>query len=129
MEEKSDLSRRAFLGLSALGVLGLAGCGTGGPAAPQVDVQVPQALLDQAAPLRGGSAGMLSQKLYSEAANKALDRSLQVFAQATGTTVRNDLVSGDAGDMVAKMDAEVKAGTSRDFAFVSDRRFVGQLHN
>src|SRR3569833_2075912 len=72
---------------------------------------------------------MLSQKLHSEAANKAPDKSLQLFASATGTTVRNDLVSGDAGDMVAKMDAEVKAGTSRGFAFVSDRRFVGQLHN
>jgi multiple sugar transport system substrate-binding protein len=130
MEEKTDLSRRTFLGgMSALGVLGLAGCGGSGPAAPQVDVQVPQALLDQAASLRGGSVGMLSQKLYAEAANKALDKSLQVFAQATGTTVRNDLVSGDAGDMVAKMDAEVKAGTNRDLAFVSDRRFVGQLHN
>jgi multiple sugar transport system substrate-binding protein len=128
MEEKTDLSRRTFLGMSALGVLGLAGCG-GGPAAPQVDVQVPQALLDQAASLRGGSVGMLSQKLYSETANQALDRSLQAFAQATGTTVHNDLVSGDAGDMVAKMDTEVKAGTARDLAFLSDRRFVGQLHN
>ncbi|WP_199444369.1 ABC transporter substrate-binding protein [Umezawaea beigongshangensis] len=128
MEEKTDLSRRTFLGVSALSVLGLAGCGSG-PAAPQVDVQVPQALLDQAVPLRGGSVGMLSQKLYSETANEALDTSLQAFAQATGTTIRNDLVSGDAGDMVAKMDAEVKAGTSRDLAFVSDLRFVGQLHN
>ncbi|MFI5586233.1 extracellular solute-binding protein [Amycolatopsis sp. NPDC051758] len=133
MEEKNDLSRRTFLGMSAgvgaLGVLGLAGCGSSPAPAPQVDVQVPQALLDQAAKLRGGSVGMLSQKLYSEAANKALDKSLQVFAQATGTTVRNDLVSGDAGDMVAKMDAEVKAGTNRDLAFMSDLRFVGQLHN
>ncbi|WP_372671176.1 ABC transporter substrate-binding protein [Amycolatopsis kentuckyensis] len=129
MEQKTDLSRRTFLGVSALGVLGLAGCGSGPAPAPQVDVQVPQPLLDQAASLRGGSVGMLSQKLYSEAANKALDKSLQAFAQATGTTIRNDLVSGDAGDMVAKMDAEVKAGTNRDLAFVSDRRFVGQLHN
>src|SRR5947208_1838643 len=128
MEEKTDWSRRRFLGMSALGVLGLTACG-GNPPAPKVDVEVPQALLDQAAGLRGGSVGMLSQKLYSEAANQALDRSLQVFAKATGTTVRNDLVSGDAGDMVAKMDTEVKAGTSRDLAFVSDRRFVGQLHN
>jgi multiple sugar transport system substrate-binding protein len=79
--------------------------------------------------MRGGSVGMLSQKLYSDAANQALDRSLQAFAQATGTTVQNDLVSGDAGDMVAKMDAEVKAGTARDLAFMSDERFVGQLQN
>jgi multiple sugar transport system substrate-binding protein len=133
MEEKNDLSRRTFLGMSAgvsaLGVLGLAGCGSGPAPAPQVDVQVPKALLDEASRLRGGSVGMLSQKLYAEAANKSLDKSLQVFAQATGTTIHNDLVSGDAGDMVAKMDAEVKAGTNRDLAFVSDRRFVGQLHN
>jgi multiple sugar transport system substrate-binding protein len=114
--------------MSALGAVGLSACG-GQPAAPQVQVQVPQAILDAAAPLRGGSAAMISQKLYSEAANQALDRSLQAFAQATGTTVQNDLVSGDAGDMVAKMDAEVKAGTTRDLAFMSDRRFVGQLHN
>jgi multiple sugar transport system substrate-binding protein len=124
-----DWSRRKFLGVSALGAVGLTACGGGPPAAPKVDVQVPQAVLDAAAPLRGGSVGMLSQKLYSEAANQALDRSLQAFAQATGTTVRNDLVSGDAGDMVAKMDAEIKAGTNRDMAFMSDSRFVGQLHN
>ncbi|WP_255621462.1 extracellular solute-binding protein [Pseudonocardia sp. DSM 110487] len=114
--------------MSALGAVGLSACG-GQPAAPQVDVQVSQAVLDAAAPYRGGSVGMLSQKLYSEAANQALDRSLQAFAQATGTTVQNDLVSGDSGDMVAKMDAEVRAGTARDLAFMSDERFVGQLHN
>ena len=123
-----EWSRRKFLGMSALGVVGLSACGNQ-PAAPQVDVQVPQAILDGAAPYRGGSVGMLSQKLYSDAANQALDRSLQAFAQATGTTVQNDLVSGDAGDMVAKMDAEVKAGANRDLAFMSDARFVGQLHN
>jgi multiple sugar transport system substrate-binding protein len=124
-----EWSRRKFLGMSALGAVGLTACGGGPPAAPAVEVQVPQAILDAAAPYRGGSVGMLSQKLYSEAANQALDRSLQAFAQATGTTVQNDLVSGDAGDMVAKMDAEVKAGTTRDLAFMSDERFVGQLQN
>src|SRR5918999_1578 len=124
-----EWSRRKFLGMSALGAVGLTACGGGPPAAPPVEVQVPQAIIDAAAPYRGGSVGMLSQKLYSEAANQALDRSLQAFAQATGTTVQNDLVSGDAGDMVAKMDAEVKAGTTRDLAFMSDSRFVGQLHN
>ncbi len=124
-----EWSRRKFLGMSALGAVGLTACGNQPPAAPQVEVQVSQAVLDAAAPYRGGSVGMLSQKLYSDAANASLDRSLQAFAQATGTTVQNDLVSGDAGDMVAKMDAEVKAGTNRDLAFVSDRRFVGQLHN
>jgi ABC-type glycerol-3-phosphate transport system substrate-binding protein len=114
--------------LGALGAVGLSACGNQ-PAAPQVQVQVPQSVIDAAAPFRGGSVGMLSQKLYSEAANQALDRSLQSFAQATGTTVQNDLVSGDAGDMVAKMDADVKASIPRDLAFVNDSRFVGQLHN
>ncbi|MHA6631275.1 extracellular solute-binding protein [Pseudonocardia sichuanensis] len=122
-------SRRKFLGMSALGAVGLTACGGGPPAAPPVEVQVPQEILDAAASYRGSSVGMLSQKLYSDAANAALDRSLQAFAQATGTTVQNDLVSGDAGDMVAKMDAEVKAGTARDLAFMSDQRFVGQLQN
>ncbi len=124
-----DWSRRKFLGMSALGVVGLSACGNSQPAAPQLQVQVPQGIVDAAAQYRGSSVGMLSQKLYSDAANAALDRSLQAFAQATGTTVQNDLVSGDAGDMVAKMDAEVKAGTARDLAFMSDERFVGQLQN
>jgi len=124
-----EWSRRKFLGMSALGAVGLTACGGGPPAAPQVEVQVPQEILDAAAPYRGGSVGMLSQKLYSDAANQALDRSLQAFAEATGTTVQNDLVSGDSGDMVAKMDAEVKAGTTRDMAFMNDERFVGQLYN
>jgi len=61
MEEKTDWARRTFLGMSALGVLSLAACGDGPAAPPQVDVQVPKALLDQAAALRGGSVGMLSQ--------------------------------------------------------------------
>src|SRR5690606_11872118 len=124
-----EWSRRKFLGMSALGAVGLTACGGGPPAAPQVEVHVPQEILDAAAPYRGGSVGMLSQKLYSDAANQALDRSLQAFAEATGTTVQNDLVSGDSGDMVAKMDAEVKAGTTRDMAFMNDERFVGQLYN
>jgi multiple sugar transport system substrate-binding protein len=124
-----DWSRRKFLGMSALGVVGLSACGNSQPAAPQVQVEVPKAIIDAAAQYRGSSVGMLSQKLYSDAANAALDRSLQAFAQVTATTVQNDLVSGDAGDMVAKMDAEVKAGTTRDLAFMSDQRFVGQLQN
>ena len=94
-----------------------------------MQVKVPQAVIDAAAQFRGSSMGSLSQKLYSEAANAAFDRSLQAFAQATGTTIQNDLVQGDAGDMVAKMDAEVKAGNARDLAFMSDSRFVGQLQN
>jgi multiple sugar transport system substrate-binding protein len=122
-------SRRKFLGMSALGVLGLSACGTRQPAAPQVDVEVPKAVLDQAAPFRGQQVRMLSQKLYSESANAALDRSVQAFAGATGTTVENSLVQGDSGDMVAKIDADVKATTPRDLAFVTDSRFVAQFQS
>jgi multiple sugar transport system substrate-binding protein len=115
--------------MSALGVVGLTACGAEPAAAPQVQVEVPPGLLDQAAPLRGSSMGMLSQKLYSEAANAALDRSVQTFAAATGTTIENDLVQADAGDVVTKIDAEVKAGVARDLAFMTDSRFVAQFQN
>ena len=128
MEQRSDWSRRKFLGMSALGVLGLSACGNQ-PAAPQVQVQVPQAVIDEAAGLRGSSMGMLSQKLYSESANAALDRSIEAFAAATGTTIENSLVQADSGNMVAKTDAEVKAGNARDLAFFTDSRFVAQFQN
>jgi multiple sugar transport system substrate-binding protein len=127
--ETPEWSRRKFLGMSALGVLGLSACGSAPPAAPQVQVQVPQGVVDKAAPFRGSSLGMLSQKLYSEAANAALDRSVQAFATATGTTISNNLVQGDSGDMVAKTDAAVKAGDARDLAFMTDSRFVAQFQN
>ncbi|MCO1655677.1 extracellular solute-binding protein [Pseudonocardia humida] len=131
MEEFPVWSRRKFLGMSAtaLGALGLSACGGGTPAAPQVQVQVPQSVIDAAAPFRGQQVRMLSQKLYSEAANAALDRSIQTFAEATGTTIENSLVQADAGDMVAKIDAEVQAGTARDLAFATDNRFVAQFYN
>jgi multiple sugar transport system substrate-binding protein len=128
MAQRSEWSRRKFLGTSALGILSLSACG-GRPAAPQVHVEVPQSVIDQAAALRGSSMGMLSQKLYSESANVALDRSVQAFAGATGTTIENSLVQADSGDMVAKTDAEVKAGNARDLAFFTDSRFVAQFHN
>jgi multiple sugar transport system substrate-binding protein len=128
MAQRSEWSRRKFLGTSALGILSLSACG-GQPAAPQVQVEVPQSVIDKAAALRGSSMGMLSQKLYSESANAALDRSIQAFAGATGTTVENSLVQADSGDMVAKTDAEVKAGNARDLAFFTDSRFVAQFHN
>jgi multiple sugar transport system substrate-binding protein len=124
-------SRRKFLGMSAtaLGALGLTACGGGQPAPPKVNVEVPQAVIDAAAPYKGKQLRMLSQKLYSQAANDALDRSVQTFAGATGTTIENSLVQADAGDVVAKIDADVKAGTARDLAFMTDSRFVAQFHN
>jgi multiple sugar transport system substrate-binding protein len=132
MQEIPVWSRRKFLGMSAtaLGALGLSACGAGSPpAAPQVNVEVPQAVIDAAAPFRGQQVRMLSQKLYSEAANEALDRSIQKFAEATGTTVENSLVQADGGDIVAKIHAEVEAGTARDLAFMTDSRFVAQFHS
>jgi len=129
MAQRSDWSRRQFLGASTLGILGLTGCGGNSRSAPQVQVEVPPDVLSSAAPFKGSSVGMLSQKLYSDRANAALDRSLRAFAQATGTTVENSLVSSDTGDLVAKTDAAVKAGNPRDIAFFNDTRFVAQFHN
>ena len=90
--------------------------------------EVPKELLDAAASLKGSSMGVLSQKLYSTAANAALDGSIKKFADATGTKIENSLVQADAGDVVAKIDAEVKGGVARDLAFMTDSRFVAQFH-
>ncbi|WP_028921563.1 ABC transporter substrate-binding protein [Pseudonocardia acaciae] len=126
-----EWTRRRFLGTgaSALGVLGLSACGGSGSSTPRVQVEVPPDVVSAAGPYKGSSLGMLSQKLYSDRANAALDRSLQAFAKATGTTVENSLVSSDTGDLVAKTDAAVKAGNPRDIAFFNDNRFVAQFHN
>ncbi|MHA6630362.1 extracellular solute-binding protein [Pseudonocardia sichuanensis] len=128
MIHRPELSRRRFLGASALGVLSLSACG-GRPSAPQVQVTVPQAILDEAAPFRGSTVRMLSQQMYSDLANEALDHSLQTFAEATGTTVENNLMQADTGDVVAKLDAEIASGNARDLAFFTDDRFLAQFHN
>jgi multiple sugar transport system substrate-binding protein len=131
MEENPLWSRRGFLGMGVgvLGAAGLAACGADSGSPPKAPVaEVPKALLDAAASLKGTSMGMLSQKLYSTAANEALDNSIKKFAEATGTTIENSLVQADAGDVVAKIDAEVKGGVARDLAFMTDSRFVAQFH-
>ncbi|MFC4065098.1 extracellular solute-binding protein [Actinoplanes subglobosus] len=131
MEADPLWSRRGFLGMGvgALGAAALAACGDGsGSASTAPGAEVPKALLDAAAPLKGSSMGMLSQKLYSTAANAALDSAVKKFADATGTTIQNSLVQADAGDVVAKIDAEVKGGVARDLAFMTDSRFVAQFH-
>jgi multiple sugar transport system substrate-binding protein len=128
--EDSSLSRRGFLGagVGVLGAAGLAACGsTTSTPTPQA-AEVPKELLDAAASLKGSSMGLLSQKLYSEAANAALDSSIEKFASATGTKIENSLVQTDAGDVVAKIDAEVKGGVARELAFMTDSRFVAQFH-
>jgi len=130
MEDNPLWSRRGFLGMGVgvLGAAGLAACGTSSPKTPKVQPEVPQQLLDAAAKMKGTSMGVLSQKLYSAAANEALDASIKKFANATGTKIENSLVQADAGDVVAKIDAEVKGGVARDLAFMTDSRFIAQFH-
>jgi len=129
MEDNPLWSRRSFLGMGVgvLGAAGLAACGGGSTSTPQVQAEVPKELLDAAASLRGTSMGVLSQRLYSEAANAALDSSIKKFADATGTKIENSLVQADAGDVVAKIHAEVQGGVARDLAFMTDSRFVAQF--
>jgi multiple sugar transport system substrate-binding protein len=128
--ENTRWSRRGFLGMGVgvLGGAGLAACGGGSESPPKVQAEVPKELLDAAAALKGSTMGMLSQKLYSTAANEALDASIRKFAEATGTKIENSLVQADAGDVVAKIDAEVKGGVARDLAFMTDSRFIAQFH-
>jgi multiple sugar transport system substrate-binding protein len=131
MEDNPLWSRRGVLGmgLGVLGAAGLAACGDGhSKSAPKVQPEVPQELVDAAGPLKGSAMGVLSQKLYSTAANAALDSSIKTFADTTGTKIENSLVQADAGDVVAKIDAEVKGGVARDLAFMTDSRFVAQFH-
>ncbi|GAA3268640.1 extracellular solute-binding protein [Dactylosporangium vinaceum] len=129
MEDSPLWSRRGFLGMGVglLGAAGLAACGDTSTPAPAAPAEVPKELIDAAASMKGSALGMLSQKLYSEAANKALDASVKKFADATGTKIENSLVQADAGDVVAKIDAEVKGGVARDLAFMTDSRFVAQF--
>ncbi|MFY1671322.1 extracellular solute-binding protein [Plantactinospora sp. WMMB334] len=129
MEDNPLWSRRGFLGLGVgvLGAAGLAACGGDSESPPGAQAEVPQELLDAAASLQGSSMGMLSQKLYSTAANDMLDSSVKKFADTTGTKIENSLVQADAGDVVAKIDAEVKGGVARDLAFMTDSRFVAQF--
>ena len=130
MEDSPLWSRRGFLGMGVgvLGAAGLAACGGSSESPAKVQPEVPKELLDAAASLKGSSMGVLSQKLYSTAANEALDSSIKKFADATGTKIENSLVQADAGDVVAKIDAEVKGGVARDLAFMTDSRFVAQFH-
>ncbi|MDG4831748.1 extracellular solute-binding protein [Solwaraspora sp. WMMD1047] len=130
MKDNLVRSRREFLGLGVglVGAAGLAACGAGSESTPPPAADVPQELIDAAGSLKGSSMGMLSQRLYSEAANAALDSSVKKFADSTGTTIENSLVQADAGDIVAKIDAEVKGGVARDLAFMTNSRFVAQFH-
>ncbi|GAA3940104.1 extracellular solute-binding protein [Actinoplanes auranticolor] len=130
MQDNPAWSRRGFLGMGVgvLGAAGLAACGAESDAPAKVAADVPKDLIDAAAPLKGASMGVLSQKLYSTKANEALDRSIEKFAGVTGTKIENSLVQADAGDVVAKIHAEVEGGVARDLAFMTDSRFIAQFH-
>jgi multiple sugar transport system substrate-binding protein len=126
-------SRRRFLaaaGGTGTAALTLAACGSGSAAGPVIQVpKVSAELIAAAKPYRGGTLTMLSQQEYAQSANQALDTALQTFAKATGTTIRNSLISPDAGNAVSKVDASVKAGNAPDLAFFSAARFVAQLRS
>ncbi|MBM2618209.1 extracellular solute-binding protein [Actinoplanes sp. LDG1-06] len=130
MGDGTSWSRRGFLGMGVgvLGAAGLAACGGTSSSTGNVQAEVPKDLLDAASSMKGSAMGLLSQKLYSNAANEALDNSIRKFADATGTKIENSLVQADAGDVVAKIDTEVKGGVARDLAFMTDSRFIAQFH-
>ena len=87
MKESPSWSRRDFLGMGVgvLGAAGLAACGGTSDSAPKAQAEVPQELVDAASSMKGSSMGVLSQKLYSAAANQQLDGAIAKFAGATGT--------------------------------------------
>ena len=97
-------SRRGFLGMGVgvVGAAGLAACGTGSEAPSKVQAEVPKELVDAAVPLKGSAMGMLSQKLYSSAANAALDsvRSAS-FPTAPGDWFSAGIVSDGSYDIPA----------------------------
>src|SRR3954447_19659578 len=130
VQENPLWSRRDYLalGVGVAGAAGLAACGGASDPAPTAQAEVPKELIDAASPMKGSSMGVLSQKLYSTAANAQLDGSIRKFADATGTKIENSLVQADAGDVVAKIHAEVRGGVARDLAFMTDSRFVAQFH-
>src|SRR3954447_22707458 len=128
MEDSPGWSRRSVLGMGVglLGAAGLAACGNNAGSPPKVQPEVPQELLDAAASLRGSSMGVLSQKLYSAAANEQLDKSIKKFADTTGTKIENSLVQADGGDVVPKIDAEVKGAEAPARASMPASGFTAQ---
>ena len=130
MEDNPLWSRRGFLGMGVgvLGAAGLAACGDSS------DVDPPGAAGGSAgaARRRGVVEGLLDGGAVAEAVlgrrrTRRSTASIKKFADATGTKIENSLVQADAGDVVAKIDAEVKGGVARDLAFMTDSRFVAQF--
>lgn len=136
MERDRTFSRRTILANAALlgaavSVPGLAGCGGGskdsgsGPTFGKVS----DALAAEAKQAGNKSLSVLSQGQYLPTTDKAIADAYQAFAKQTGTKIKNAKINGDAGNLVAKQDAAVKAHNVQDMAFVSAGRFVAQLHD
>ncbi|MBO0881686.1 MAG: extracellular solute-binding protein [Mycobacterium sp.] len=136
MERDRTFSRRKILANAALvgaavSIPGLAGCGGGsGKSGPQPTYgKVSGALAAEAKRAGNKSLSLLSQAQYLTTTDKAIADAYQAFAQQTGTKIKNATINGDAGNLVAKQDAAVKAHNVQDMAFVSAGRFVAQLHD
>jgi multiple sugar transport system substrate-binding protein len=136
MERDRTFSRRKILANAALvgaavSIPGLAGCGGGsGKSGPEPTYgKVSGALSAEAKRAGSKSLSLLSQAQYLTTTDKAIADAYQAFAQQTGTKIKNATINGDAGNLVAKQDAAVKAHNVQDMAFVSAGRFVAQLHD
>jgi multiple sugar transport system substrate-binding protein len=135
MVRTGTVSRRRLLADAALigaavGIPGLAGCGGGsGDSGPQPTYGKVSGKLADDAKHAGKSLSLLSQAQYLTTTDKAISDAYQAFAKQTGTTIKNATINGDAGNLVAKQDAAVKARNVQDMAFVSAGRFVAQLHD
>ena len=92
-----------------------------------MQAEVPKELLD-AASVEGLLDGGAVAEAVLGGGERSARRSIKTFAETTGTKIENSLVQADAGDVVAKIDAEVKGGVARDLAFMTDSRFIAQFH-
>ena len=127
------LSRRQLLASAGLvgAAVAIPGCGSssssGSTPHPNFG-KVPSALVAEAKKAHGKKLSVLSQQQYLKETDQAISDAYQAFAKQTGTSIKNAGINGDAGNLVAKQDAAVKAKNVQDLAFVSASRFVPQLH-
>ncbi len=78
------------------------------------------------AKFKGQTLNMISRQEYFKGTEMALDASLTEWAKLTGIKVENNRVNEDTGELVAKLDASIKANNpSADIVYVD--RFLGQL--
>jgi multiple sugar transport system substrate-binding protein len=128
------MTRRTFLGglatmTGGTALVGLAGCGGSSQApSPSPSKPAPSSVVAEARRFQGHSLSVLAQKEYFPDANAVFDRAMADLAQQSGTRIDVAHLSADAGNLVAKQDAAVKAGNVQDLAYVTASRFVSQLH-